>query len=170
MDPYKVLGVSLGATAREIKSAYYKLAREHHPDRNGGDESVARFKEVAEAYSVLCELIENGGITSDAVSSLQALYGAHADGVSVASSMMPKGAKEAVPGGCEVRVVRRSRAFLEAGGVIELVVKVGGESTEIALNVPPNVDKMQWCRVPRLGPDGQHGGEAGDLLLVFMEA
>ncbi|MDR2673099.1 MAG: DnaJ domain-containing protein [Coriobacteriales bacterium] len=47
---YEVLGVSDKATTDEIKKAFKKLARKHHPD-TGGDE--ARFKEVSEAYEVL---------------------------------------------------------------------------------------------------------------------
>jgi molecular chaperone DnaJ len=49
---YDTLGVSKGASADEIKKAYRKLAREHHPDQ-GGDES--RFKEIQGAYDVLSD-------------------------------------------------------------------------------------------------------------------
>lgn len=51
-DYYKTLGVSRTATAEEIKKAYRKLARKHHPDA-GGDE--AKFKEINEAYEVLSD-------------------------------------------------------------------------------------------------------------------
>ena len=49
---YDTLGVPKGASADEIKKAYRKLAREHHPDQ-GGDE--ARFKEIQGAYDVLSD-------------------------------------------------------------------------------------------------------------------
>ena len=55
-DYYEVLGVARDASAREIKSAYRKLAVRHHPDRNPGDrEAEAAFKAAAEAYSVLSD-------------------------------------------------------------------------------------------------------------------
>src|SRR5208282_615246 len=53
-DYYKVLGVERGATAAEIKSAYRKLARKHHPDVNPNNKDAERrFKEINEAYQVL---------------------------------------------------------------------------------------------------------------------
>jgi len=53
-DPYKILGVSRGASEEEIKKAYRKLALEHHPDRHGGSkEAEERFKEINEAYAAL---------------------------------------------------------------------------------------------------------------------
>ena len=53
-DYYKTLGVSKTATEKELKQAYRKLARKHHPDVNPGDKSAeSRFKEINEAYEVL---------------------------------------------------------------------------------------------------------------------
>ncbi len=53
-DYYQTLGVAKTATEKEIKQAYRKLARKHHPDVNPGDRAAeARFKEINEAYEVL---------------------------------------------------------------------------------------------------------------------
>lgn len=51
-DYYEVLGIKKDASADEIKKAYRKLAKEHHPDK-GGDEQ--KFKEVTEAYEILSD-------------------------------------------------------------------------------------------------------------------
>jgi molecular chaperone DnaJ len=53
-DYYAVLGVPKNASAAEIKKAYRKLAQQHHPDTNAGNEaSEERFKEISAAYDVL---------------------------------------------------------------------------------------------------------------------
>lgn len=55
-DYYEVLGVERTIDAAGLKSAYRKLAMQHHPDRNGGsEESMAIFKEISEAYTVLSD-------------------------------------------------------------------------------------------------------------------
>jgi molecular chaperone DnaJ len=55
-DYYKILGVSRGAKAPELKKVYRKLARKYHPDVNPGDKSAEeKFKKVQEAYDVLSD-------------------------------------------------------------------------------------------------------------------
>ncbi len=55
-DYYDVLGVPRDATAEDIKKAYRQKALKYHPDRNPGNkEAEEKFKEAAEAYSVLCD-------------------------------------------------------------------------------------------------------------------
>ncbi len=55
-DYYEILGVARGCDGAELKSAFRKLAMQHHPDRNPGcDQSEGRFKELNEAYSILSD-------------------------------------------------------------------------------------------------------------------
>ena len=55
-DYYKILGVKRDASESEIKRAYRRLARKHHPDVNPGDNSAeAKFKEINEAHEVLAD-------------------------------------------------------------------------------------------------------------------
>ena len=55
-DYYELLGVNRNASEEDIKKAYRKLALQYHPDRNPGDKQAEeKFKEVSEAYSVLCD-------------------------------------------------------------------------------------------------------------------
>ena len=51
-DPYRVLGLARGATLDEVKRAYRRLAKEHHPD-SGGERALPRFLEIQAAYEQL---------------------------------------------------------------------------------------------------------------------
>ena len=51
---YDVLGVQRSASPEEVKGAYRKLAKEHHPDRNPDNHTAEhKFKEINEAYEIL---------------------------------------------------------------------------------------------------------------------
>ena len=55
-DPYTTLGVARGASEKDIKSAYRKLAKELHPDRNKDNPKAAeRFSKVTQAYDLLSD-------------------------------------------------------------------------------------------------------------------
>jgi curved DNA-binding protein CbpA len=55
-DPYSVLGVSRTASDEEIRQAFRKLAKKHHPDLNPGDKAAeAKFKEISQANDILSD-------------------------------------------------------------------------------------------------------------------
>src|SRR5579871_4488097 len=55
-DPYQTLGVTRGASEKDVKSAYRKLAKELHPDRNKDNPKASeRFSEVTRAYDLLSD-------------------------------------------------------------------------------------------------------------------
>lgn len=55
-DPYRALGISRNATNDEVRRAYRKLARQYHPDVNGGKpEAEEKFKQVSAAYDILSD-------------------------------------------------------------------------------------------------------------------
>lgn len=58
MDFYQRLAVDRTADKQEIKKAYYKLAKEHHPDRCNNDGSVDKFQQIQEAYDVLSDEVK----------------------------------------------------------------------------------------------------------------
>src|SRR6201990_1353179 len=55
-DHYELLGLARDASAEDIRKAYRKLARKHHPDLNPGDKAAEeRFKKLQEAYDILSD-------------------------------------------------------------------------------------------------------------------
>ena len=72
-DYYGTLGVKKTATQDEIKKAFRKLARKHHPDVNPGDKKAeAKFKEISEANDVLSDekkrkIFDQVGFYSDSI-------------------------------------------------------------------------------------------------------
>src|SRR5262245_42002045 len=80
-DPYEVLGVSKGASAADIKSAFRRLAKKLHPDANKSDKNAAsRFAELNAAYEILGDAdkrkaFDNGEIDAEGKPRFQGFEG-----------------------------------------------------------------------------------------------
>jgi DnaJ-class molecular chaperone len=85
-DPYDVLGVPRGASASNIKSAFRKLAKKHHPDANKNDPKAAeRFAEFNSAYEILGDekkrkQFDAGEIDAEGKPKFQGFEGVHPGG------------------------------------------------------------------------------------------
>ncbi|RCH94139.1 hypothetical protein CU098_004792 [Rhizopus stolonifer] len=55
LDPYKTLGVPKTASQNDIKKAYYKLAKQYHPDTNKDKDAREKFVQIQEAYEILSD-------------------------------------------------------------------------------------------------------------------
>ena len=84
-DPYEVLGVARNAPAKEIKAAYRKLAKKHHPDQNPDDSKAKdRFSAANQAYEILGDeksraAFDRGEIDADGKPRFQGFEGAGGD-------------------------------------------------------------------------------------------
>ena len=85
-DPYEVLGVAKNASAKDIKSAYRKLAKKHHPDQNPNDPKAKdRFAAANQAYEVIGDektraAFDRGEIDADGKPKFQGFEGAAGGG------------------------------------------------------------------------------------------
>jgi len=130
-DYYQTLGVSRKATPAEIKKAFRKLAREHHPDVKPGDKQAEqRFKDINEAHTVLADpekrkLYDQVGANWEAFSRAGAGAGAGRAGGSPFDGF----AWASAPGGGNVRYEYRSTGA-DAGGFSDFFRMVFGGGEE----------------------------------------
>ncbi|GIM05181.1 hypothetical protein Vretimale_9625, partial [Volvox reticuliferus] len=79
-DHYAILGLQRNASDHDIKKAYKRCARQHHPDKNPGPqqaEAAERFKKVTEAFDVLSDPLKRAAYDKDARSREAAAARAH---------------------------------------------------------------------------------------------
>ena len=192
-DYYADLGVDKDASAKEIKSAYRKLAQQYHPDTTAGDpEKEARFKEVNEAYSVLSDpktrqeydearaAFSRGGFAGApgggatqyvTIEDIGDLFGGRGGAGSTMfgglGDLFGRGARVPQPGAdLEAEV---SLTFDEAvSGVTKTLTTNTGRS--IPVKIPAGVNDGARIRVPGKGQPGSGGGPAGDLYVRIRAA
>jgi DnaJ-class molecular chaperone len=97
-DPYEVLGVAKNASAKDIKSAYRKLAKKHHPDQNPNDPKAKdRFAAANQAYEIVGDeknraAFDRGEIDADGKPRFQGFEGAAGGGDPFAGFRRQQGA------------------------------------------------------------------------------
>jgi len=191
-DPYSVLGVARSASADEIKKAYRKLAKQHHPDLNPGNaEAATLFKEISGAYDLLSDAekrgrYDRGEIDASGQERAEAsFYRAYAGG--------PQGAKYRAEAGFDpsdlfadlfARTGRGGmgddfREFKARGGDISYAVTIDfldaakgvhkrlsfPDGRTLDVNVPAGTTDGSVLRLRAQGQPGFGGGPAGDALI-----
>jgi curved DNA-binding protein len=182
-DYYEVLGVPRGASAADIRSAYRKLARTHHPDVNKEPEAEDRFKEVSEAYEVLRdpekrERYDRLGANRKAGEDVGGAegFGGFGDGNGFSDFF------ESLFGGAGGPGRARGggfQGFSSRGGDQEATLEISleeaarggrrkislGDGRDYEVDVPAGVRDGQRIRLAGEGGSGVSGGPAGDLFL-----
>jgi curved DNA-binding protein len=195
-DLYSVLGVSKSASDKEIRQAYRRLAREHHPDLNPDDTAAeVRFRELSEAYEVLSDkqkraqydrfgVVPNGrtdggqgpgfgdfswpsGVGFGGGPGMETLIDQLLQGV----GRKRPGAGSARRGESIEQSVEISLAEAIHGTKRRIQVAQPGEpSRTLEVTIQPGVDSGTRIRMAGQGKQGAGGAAAGDLILVVRVA
>ena len=195
-NPYSTLGVKPDASADEIRSAYRKLAKQHHPDLNPGKtDAEKRFKDVTAAYDLLSDpekrkRFDRGEIDASGQERPErSFYRGFADGQAGAKYRTSQGmgsedlsdlfsnifgetrrARSTQPLKGEDRQYTLSVDFLDAvTGASRRLTLPDGKTLDV--NIPPGITDGQTLRLRGQGGPGLRGGPAGDALVeVKVEA
>lgn len=190
-DPYDLLGVARDASPDQVKRAYRRLAKKHHPDRNQGDKGAeARFKEVQAAYEVLgdpqrraqFDRFGQGGPPPEfhtwhpnRPNGADASFNVNGIGdlSSIFEQFFSRSGGRSASGGAGRRVRARGAniehtvdlGFEEAlrGATRQIALQAPEGAERIQVRIPPGVDDGQRIRVRGKGQRGSSG--RGDLLI-----
>ena len=136
-DPYQVLGVDRAASDAEIKRAFRRLARQHHPDRNPGDSAAEeRFKSIQSAYDSI-------GSPQKRREHDQTEQFARFNGGRPGSRGLDDLLREMMRGG---GVQDRSREPPKRGIDIELGIDVSSSLAETGGKVPFELSRLRRCK------------------------
>ena len=194
-DYYEILGVDRGASEKEITAAYRRLAKQHHPDNNPGDDAAeARFKEISEANAVLSdpeqrrqydqarEMFARGTFVGDPGGGAQyvriddlgdlgdlfggGLFGGLGDLFGMGGRRGQGSAQPRARRGGDVEA-EVSLSFHEAvqGATRPLTVQGPEGRRQVTVKIPAGVNDGARIRLRGQGQPGSQGGPAGDLYV-----
>lgn len=193
-DPYKILGLARTATGDEIRSAYRKLAKKHHPDLNPGNKAAEeKFKEISTANELLSDpekraRFDKGEIdASGAEKAPQRSYRQYAESgggerysgggaggfggenfEDIFSTIFEaRGGGRAGPArGADARYVLEAE-FLDAiNGATRRLTLPDGQVLDV--KIPPGTSAGDVLRLRGRGQPGRAGGPAGDALIEIQ--
>ena len=188
-DYYAALGVARDADAEEIKKAYRKLARQHHPDMSKAPDAEARFKEAGEAYATLKDADKRAAYdelgrrpAGEDFAPPPQWRQAHSSGAQAFDEMdladllaaMGRGQRSgqrspvATDGRDYDTSVQISLEDAHRGKRISLSLAGEGADSVLEVTVPPGVQQGQKLRLRGKGGKGINGGVDGDIYLHIL--
>jgi DnaJ-class molecular chaperone len=196
-DFYDVLGVSRSASQDEIRKAYKKLARKHHPDVKPDDPGAQKvFSEITEAYDVLGDEekrkkydqfghsfrgaesagnpfqgFQGGGASFDLDDILGGMFGRGGSGpFSGSGGRRGSGAGKARKGQDVHAEITIPFQVAVDGGTHDITVQNGGNSQRLAVKIPAGIEEGQTIRLAGQGNPGSSANLSGDLLVTVRIA
>ena len=193
-DYYETLGLSREATDEQIRAAYRKLARKHHPDVNPGNKDAEeKFKEINEAYSVLSDpqkrkQYDELGQNWKAGADFKPPPGWRRD-VQVDFGDLGRFADfsdffESMFGGARPATSTKAAGFATRGRDLEAQIRIpleeahrgtsrtiafrgpDGTQKSIRIEIPAGVSDGELIHIPNEGEPGARGGPSGDLFVT----
>jgi DnaJ-class molecular chaperone len=196
-NPYEVLGVKKEASEAEIRAAYRKLAKQHHPDLNPGNKAAeARFKEIAGAHDLLSDQdkrarFDRGEIDASGAERPEPAYSRYrgfAEGAPgeryefhSAEGMAPEGADDLFAffgRGGRGGTIRLRGSDVQYSLTVDFLTAIKGARQRLSLapdrglevTIPAGVRDGQILRLAGQGGPGLNGGPPGDALIEIHVA